>query len=109
MAAGNEIGNHSYSHKDLADVTPDRLALEINGASAIIADATGSWPKSFSYPKGLGSGLLQDHLAACPGLDTAVIQGGSKPQIWSNRWQLPRIRVGAGTYPSDLVERAGRY
>jgi len=109
VAAGNEIGNHSYSHKDLAAMTPDRLPLEIEGASAIIASATGQWPRSFSYPKGFGSGILQDRLAACPGLETAVIQGGSSPETWLNRWRLPRIRVGAGTYPSDLVQRAGRY
>ncbi len=109
VAAGNEIGNHSYSHKVLTAVAPDLLPQEINGASALIADATGVWPKSFSYPKGLGSDFLQARLAACPQLETAVVQGGSAPEIWLNHWRLPRIRVGAGTYPSDLVERATRY
>jgi peptidoglycan/xylan/chitin deacetylase (PgdA/CDA1 family) len=109
VESGNEIGNHSYSHRDLAAVQPAELDREIEGASALIASYTGVWPKSFSYPKGLVSGLVQERLAACPGLNTAVIQGGASAQTWANRWQLARIRVGPGTYPSDLVVRASRY
>jgi peptidoglycan/xylan/chitin deacetylase (PgdA/CDA1 family) len=107
--AGNEIGNHSYTHRDLEALPPDQLDREIEGASRVIASYTGAWPRSFSYPKGFGSGVLANRLAACPGLTTAVIQGGSKAETWANRWQLPRIRVGPGTYPSDLVQRASRY
>ena len=52
---------------------------------------------------GLGLGL------ATPGIQTAVIQGGTGPEAWPNRLQIPRIRVGPGTYPQDLVDRATRY
>jgi peptidoglycan/xylan/chitin deacetylase (PgdA/CDA1 family) len=106
---GDEIGNHSYTHRDLAAMSPDQLVKEIDGASALIAGYTGIWPQSFAYPKGFGNEYVVEGLAACPGLITAVVQGGSKPEKWVNRWQMPRIRVGAGTYPSDLVERASRY
>lgn len=108
-AAGNEIGNHSYSHGDLEAMAPAQQLDETDGASAIIANITGVWPESFAYPKGLGSGVLTARLAACPGLTTAVVEGGSAPETWNNRWQLPRIRVGAGTDPTYLVARVSRY
>ena len=109
VRAGMEIGNHSYSHQDVAAMTPDRLVGEIYGASAIISRYTGSWPKSFAYPKGFTSGVVQDYLSRVPGLNTAVLESGSKPESWSIRWQLTRIRVGPATYPSELVDRASRY
>jgi peptidoglycan/xylan/chitin deacetylase (PgdA/CDA1 family) len=109
VASGMEIGNHSYSHGDVAAVPPDQLVKEINGASAIIASDTGIWPRTFAYPRGFGSGMVVAQLEACPGLSAAVIQGGSKPEIWNNRWQLPRIRVGAGIYPAELVARASLF
>jgi peptidoglycan/xylan/chitin deacetylase (PgdA/CDA1 family) len=109
VASGMEIGNHSYSHGDLAAMTPQQQLKEVDGASAIIADVTGIWPTTFAYPRGLGSGVVTARLEACPGLSVAVVQGGSKPETWNNRWQLPRIRVGAGTYPSGLVARAELY
>jgi len=107
--AGMEIGNHSYTHRDLASLPADQLPREVEGASAVIANITGTWPGSFSYPKGFDSPDLNAALKACPGLTTAVIETGSKPQTWNNRWQLPRIRVGPGMLPSDLLARTSRY
>jgi peptidoglycan/xylan/chitin deacetylase (PgdA/CDA1 family) len=109
FAGGNEIGNHSMSHEDMRYWPADRLVTETFGASAVIARATGEWPKSFSYPIGLTSPAVVEALSKCPGIQTAVIQGGSKPETWPNRFVLPRIRVGPGTYPQDLVERMSRY
>ncbi len=109
VAAGNEIGNHSMSHADMRIMTPERLVDETLGASAIIAGHVGVWPRSFCYPIGLTDPMVSDAVAAIPGIQTAVVQGGSKPETWTNRLALPRIRVGPGTYPTDLVERMGRY
>jgi peptidoglycan/xylan/chitin deacetylase (PgdA/CDA1 family) len=47
VQAGDEIGNHSYSHRDLAALQTAELGREIEGASALIASYTGVWPKSF--------------------------------------------------------------
>ena len=106
---GFEIGNHSFSHRDLAALPPEQLTRETRDASAVIANITGSWPRSFSYPKGFTSAVVVGFLNTCPGLTTAVVQGGSLRQTWTNRWRLSRIRVGPDTYPSDLVDRASRY
>jgi len=108
-ADGDEIGNHSMSHEDMEYLPADRLVTETFEASAVIARAVGEWPQSFSYPVGLTSPAVISALSKCPGIETAVIQGGSKPETWPNRFNLPRIRVGPGTYPQDLVERMNRY
>ena len=108
-ADGDEIGNHSMSHEDMSYMPADRLVTETFGASALIARAIGEWPKSFSYPAGFTSTAVISALSKCPGIETAVIQGGTKPQTWSNRFGLTRIRVGPGTTAQDLVERMNRY
>jgi peptidoglycan/xylan/chitin deacetylase (PgdA/CDA1 family) len=108
-ADGDEIGNHSMSHEDMRYMPADRLVTETFGASALIARAIGEWPKSFSYPVGLTGPAVVSALSKCPGIETAVIQGGSKPETWPNRFGLPRIRVGPGTNAQDLVERMNRY
>ena len=109
VAAGNEIGNHSMSHTNMMVMTPERLTVETYGASAIIAGATGIWPKSFSYPMGLTYAPSSAAVGATPGILTAVIQGGSERETWANRLDLPRIRVTPWTSAADLVARLSRY
>jgi len=109
IAAGNEIGNHSMSHTNMMVMTPERLTMETYGASAAIASQVGIWPKSFSYPMGLTYAPSTAAVGATPGILTAVIQGGSERETWANRLAIPRVRVGPGTYPQDLVDRLSRY
>jgi peptidoglycan/xylan/chitin deacetylase (PgdA/CDA1 family) len=109
LAAGSEIGNHTLDHVDLEVQPPDVLRREVYGASALIATSTGVWPQSFCYPFGKTDETVQAVVAATPGLETATIEGGSKPEIWLNRLILPRIRVGPGSYPQILVDKAHRY
>lgn len=109
QTVGNEIGNHTMSHSNLEAMDTARLMSEIFGASWVIASDVGVWPRSFAYPAGLTDALVQSVVAATPGLETAVIQGGSLPETWNNRMLLCRVRVGPGTLPQDLVARADRY
>jgi peptidoglycan/xylan/chitin deacetylase (PgdA/CDA1 family) len=109
VAAGNEIGNHTLDHRDLNPMTPEKIVTEIYTTEALIATAVGVWPESFCYPMGLTNASVTSVVAATPGLMTAVIQTGSMPETWANRLSLPRIRVGPGSYPQYLVDRADRY
>ena len=109
LAAGSEVGNHTMDHVDLRVQPPDTLRREVYGASAQIAEAIGVWPQSFCYPFGMTDATVQAAVAATPGLETATVEGGSKPEIWMNRLILPRIRVGPGSYPQVLVDKARRY
>ena len=109
LAAGSEIGSHTMDHVDLRVQPPDTLRREVYGASALIAQTIGVWPQSFCYPFGKTDETVQAAVAATPGLETATVEGGSKPQVWMNRLILPRIRVGPGSYPQILVDKARRY
>jgi peptidoglycan/xylan/chitin deacetylase (PgdA/CDA1 family) len=109
VAAGNEIGNHTLSHRDLNPMTPEKIVTEIYTTEALIATAVGVWPESFCYPMGFTNAKVTGVVAATPGLVTAVVQTGSLPETWANRLSLPRIRVGPGSYPQYLVYKADRY
>lgn len=89
VATGNEIGNHSMSHQNLRVMSADRLVTETFGASVVIARDVGLWPQSYAYPIGLTDDRVISALALCPGIETAVIQGGPNPESWLNRFQLP--------------------
>jgi len=108
VSAGNEIGNHTLHHADMRILSAERLVEETYDASAVIAHYVGLWPKSFCYPIGLTYPPSTAAVAATPGILTAVIQGGSSPETWANRLQLPRLRVTPGTYADDLVAKLRR-
>ncbi|WP_428416392.1 polysaccharide deacetylase family protein [Phocicoccus schoeneichii] len=49
---GHEIGNHSYSHQDMMQVSFDEIRAEINDTSALIEMYTNQTPKFFRPPYG---------------------------------------------------------
>lgn len=52
IAAGHEIGNHSYSHKDLVAISPSAAQAEIEKTNAIVLETTGSTISLFRPPYG---------------------------------------------------------
>lgn len=50
--AGHEIGNHSYSHQDMMELSLDEIRAEINDTSALIEMYTNQTPKFFRPPYG---------------------------------------------------------
>lgn len=50
--AGNEVGNHSWSHPDLTKLTSEQVAHQLNRTSAAIKAATGKAPTLFRPPYG---------------------------------------------------------
>ncbi|WP_405846623.1 polysaccharide deacetylase family protein [Streptomyces sp. NBC_01518] len=50
--AGNEVGNHSWSHPDLTKLTSEQIAYQLNRTSAAIKAATGKAPTLFRPPYG---------------------------------------------------------
>jgi peptidoglycan-N-acetylglucosamine deacetylase len=51
-SAGHAIGNHSWSHPNLALAKPDRVLLELMRTSALIEDLTGAPVRFFRPPFG---------------------------------------------------------
>ncbi|MEU5888941.1 polysaccharide deacetylase family protein [Streptomyces sp. NPDC047461] len=50
--AGNEVGNHSWSHPDLTKLTSEQVAYQLNRTSTAIKAATGKEPTLFRPPYG---------------------------------------------------------
>ncbi len=50
--AGHHIGNHSFSHKNLAQVSQEKLAQELEKTSRLITEITGRPPEFFRPPYG---------------------------------------------------------
>lgn len=49
---GNEIGNHSYSHKNLTKVDEVQFNIEVNGTNNIIENIIGKKPETIRPPYG---------------------------------------------------------
>lgn len=52
ISYGNEIGNHSYSHKDLTDLSDEALSKELDSTDKIVNEATGYTPTLLRPPHG---------------------------------------------------------
>jgi peptidoglycan/xylan/chitin deacetylase (PgdA/CDA1 family) len=124
VAAGDEIGDHTMDHVDLARQTAAKLKYEIDAAAARIAQVTGFWPESLAYPSGRVDNQAAAAVAACQELRIAVVEepvepqkpGSTNPPIgmpvaletWTNRFVVPRIRITANTTPAHLVDNLRR-
>ncbi|MRX53717.1 hypothetical protein HMPREF3291_13735 [Bacillus sp. HMSC76G11] len=88
--AGHEIGNHSYSHPDMARITTDQIRKQIGSTNEVIKEITGAAPVWFAPPSG---SFRQDVITAADEFKMETV-------LWSVDtidWQKPE--------PSVLVER----
>jgi len=53
VAEGHEIGVHTYSHPNLANISPLRLRLELHATQQLLAEVTGTNTRLFRAPYGL--------------------------------------------------------
>ncbi len=111
VAAGDEIGDHTMDHVDLAHQTTAKLTYEIDVAAARIAQVTGHWPESLAYPYGGVNQRAATGVAACQEMRIAVIEktGGKSVvlETWSNRFAVSRIEISSSTKMADLVAELG--
>jgi peptidoglycan/xylan/chitin deacetylase (PgdA/CDA1 family) len=72
-AAGHEIGNHSFQHRNLRRLSGSEVGTELRAASDCIAEATGRRPRYFRPPYGRFSRAIVD----------AARAEGMQPVLWS--------------------------
>ena len=53
VAAGHDVGNHTYGHRHLWTLSPAATVREVDAGAAAVADATGVRPRYFRPPWGL--------------------------------------------------------
>lgn len=69
--AGHEVGNHTWSHHNLAFATPEDTVEQMNRGAAAIEEVTGVRPLWFRPPRGQLSGFTIRQ-AAVLGTDTVI-------------------------------------
>src|SRR5690606_13985768 len=52
VAAGHEVGNHTFDHRDLTKLSAEEIREQVDGAGAAIQSATGHWPRLLRPPYG---------------------------------------------------------
>ncbi len=133
VAAGDDIGDHTMDHVSLPRQTPAGLTYEIDAAAARIAQVTGRWPESLAYPSGGVDQQVVTAAAACGELRMAVVEermvavrpaatqkAGASPtpratkvpaadETWTDRFEVPRIRVSPSTSPAALLAELSLY
>ncbi|MFP5320240.1 MAG: polysaccharide deacetylase family protein [Acidimicrobiia bacterium] len=83
VAAGHEIGNHTWDHQNLAFATGEETFEQLQRGQEAIEEITGVQPRWFRPPRGQLSGFTIRH-ATMLGLDTVI-------------WSVTRGPRGAGT------------
>lgn len=97
--AGHEIGNHSFSHEDMAIKTDDEVLEEISKTQALVKEATGTEPIWYRPPFfSIGAGHHQ--LIQMPFAGQVVSAGdGSNDNLAEDRY----YRVTNGAYDGAVV------
>ena len=100
VAAGHELGNHSYSHPVLLAHGPRRVRDELTRTQRVIEDATGASPSLFRPPYGVRSPALS---AVQRDLDLLAVHWTVIGNDW--KWKSPRIvqRVLAAACPGGII------
>lgn len=92
-AAGDEIGNHSYSHSWVTRLGPGQLRDELGRTDAIVRRATGRDVDLFRFP---GFIWTPGYVRLVQGMGYRVVAGSVDPKDWT--------RAGAGTIASRVLE-----
>jgi peptidoglycan-N-acetylglucosamine deacetylase len=96
VEAGHEVGNHSWSHPYLPDLTPEQLIEQLDRTTEAVARVTGEAPTRFRPPYGALSPEVLGTLAGHPTTLT----------LWdvdSDDWTRP----GPERIAATVLERAG--
>jgi peptidoglycan/xylan/chitin deacetylase (PgdA/CDA1 family) len=62
IAEGNEIGNHTWSHKQLTTLSPEGIKKQVNDTQEAVKAAVGITPKIFRTPYGEISDLITQNV-----------------------------------------------
>jgi cellulose synthase/poly-beta-1,6-N-acetylglucosamine synthase-like glycosyltransferase/peptidoglycan/xylan/chitin deacetylase (PgdA/CDA1 family)/spore germination protein YaaH len=89
VAAGHLIGNHTYTHPDLARVSPLRMELEINVNQRLLEWITGREPRIFRPPYHSDEALDQAQNA----------------QVIGHAAQMGFLTLGQDVDPEDYAQR----
>jgi peptidoglycan-N-acetylglucosamine deacetylase len=96
VAAGHEVGNHSWNHEDLRTLSANQLRNNLNRTNQLIKDVTGATPKLMRPPYGALNNTVRANT------DMRIIMWNVDPQDWKYRnaqtvYQHVRARARDGS------------
>ena len=97
-AEGHEIGNHTFTHPALPDLSRAEIRTELTTTSDLVAGVVGAAPKVFRPPYFRVSPDVLDVAAEC-GFEWTV-----QCSVWTEDWSLP----SAAEIVDDLLPRVER-
>ncbi len=107
VAAGHEVGNHSWNHPQLPKLTVAAVDKQIEDTSAVIESATGTSPKYLRPPYGAMTPSLQHHIEQKYGM--SLIYWSVDPLDWKVRDAnsiydqiMKQVRPGAVVLAHDI-------
>ena len=80
---GHAIGNHSIHHRKLTEHHPWSVAVDLDGASALLADRAGYRPTCWRAPYGDRNQMVD---AVAASLDLVHVGWTADPQEWRHPW-----------------------
>ena len=102
VAAGWELDTQGFSHADLIQLDSARLHYEVAVARSKIRRLYGVPANWFCYPSGHYNATVLAAVAAAGYLGATTVVPGWATRL-EDRFRLPRLRVLAGTTPSNLL------
>ncbi len=108
MAAGMEVGDHTFDHIGLPALSGARQRYEIDAAASRIADVLGHSPVTFSYPAGEFDPAVEEAVQAA-GFGLAVTTEEGALLTWPSRFSAPRVRVSPSMSPATVVATLERW
>ncbi|WP_390406027.1 polysaccharide deacetylase family protein [Lacticaseibacillus jixiensis] len=98
VAAGHEVGTHTYDHENIAALAPKAAVAEVDQSLATLYEATGKLPTLLRPPYGA---MDKAHDA---GVALPAIQWSIDSRDWTTTQVAPIVsRVTHATYPGSII------
>lgn len=81
IAAGHELGNHTYHHNHVAKMSLEDLKKDINRCNDSIEKITGTRPRYFRPPEGVCSKSVQE---ICNATNTTIVMWSVDTRDWAH-------------------------
>ena len=101
--AGNEIGSHSVSHPDLANLSGAKVTPEVEKSKSDLGRITGGKIVSFCYPAGKFNSVVEKAVENA-GYKIAVTTQKFKPFSTDKPFEVPRLRINPGANLKNLLK-----
>lgn len=80
--AGHEIGNHTYNHKNMAQLSEEQIRYQLEKTNQLIENATGERPRFLRPPYGA---LNKQVLRICQSSNMNIMLWTIDPKDWQNK------------------------